>query len=229
MEENEKTVLETTGFVSKSCAGRFPAHVYRRAGRASERNEKPAKSRGAAYLLIRLGVCALCLCGVLGLKLKGDEKTLAVIGGLTGSDGADEGEERLGRLRFVELPSIIEVFAPSKEPLLPVNAAEIRIADDGTRLILTTDSGAEVLSPVSGSVKAVGEDDSLGRYVTVAADGDTEFTVYGFAEVAVEKGQPVRVKQRLGSLEGSEAEVRVYKGGRPVSPAEIFGLGGGAA
>ena len=229
MEENEFTRLETTGFVSKSGGGRPPAHVYRRALGGAANSNKARKSGGAAYFLVRLGVCALCLCGVLGLKLKGDEKTLAVIGGLMKGDEqeGEEEERRLGKLRFVELPSIIEVFAPSKEPMLPVNAFELRMGDEGDLLILETDAGADVLSPVSGVVKGVGEDEKLGAYVTISAEDDLEFAVYGLTGVSVEKGQPIAMKQRLGSLAGAEARVRVYKSGRPVSPAEVFGIGSG--
>ncbi len=228
MDENDKTLLETTDFISRSFGGSkaLPAHVYRRAGAESAGSAKSRRRGGSAYLIIRLAVCAVCFCGVLGLKLKGDEKALAVISDLTsGQDNEGRDEDRLGRLKFVELPSIIEVFAPSKAALLPVNPYEIQTADDGRTLILKTDEGAAVLSPADGVVRGTGEDEALGRYVTVAASGDMEFTVYGFSEIFVENGQPVKQKQRLGALEGGEASVRVYRNGRPIEPADLFGVG----
>ena len=148
-----------------------------------------------------------------------------MIGDLTErKDGEEREEETPGRLRFVSLPSIIEVFSPSSGPVMPVTALSFDARQDGG-LSIVAPVGSDVISPAAGRIKAVGVDPDLGKYVSVVTDGDMEFAVYGFDEVVVEEGQPVRVRQKLGTVKGSAVTVRAWKSGRPVDLAELFGLG----
>ncbi len=230
MEQIESEKLNTTGFVSKQASYKVgspsTALVPRGAYRAAKAGKKPRISFNAAYFLVRLGICALIFGGIAVIRIRGDADKLAGLFGTESESGVSQSErERLGRLRFVELPSIIEVFAPSKEAVLPANANGFELISDNTDLILSVRSGAPVDSPTAGTVKDVGEDASLGRYVRVAADNDMEFEVYGLSEISVERGQPVKQGQRLGLSESEKLTVRAYKSGRPLDLSKVFGLG----
>lgn len=216
--ENGK--LNTSGFVSKSFSEGGSARL-RSAG-----SGRPAKKRSgrAAFILVRLGVCAAAFLGILALKFAWGDELKNAVAALT--DGEEErAEDSAGRLRFVELPSIIEVFAPSDKAVIPVGASAYELAEDGYALKLEVGSGAEILSPVGGRIGSTGVDPKLGRFVTVLADGGVEFAVYGFAETEAEKGQTVKQRQRLGTAFGSAVTVRAWKDGRPLDAAALFGLG----
>ena len=231
MDENEKIVLETTGFVSCGIGSR-------RAGRAAsptERKYRSAKNakrggshNGAGYLLLRLGVCAACFCGILGLKLKGDPAALAVMGNIAENNGSGKGraaEEQLGRLKFVDLPSIIDVFAPSDKAVLPAYALSFELSDENGLLKLVTTAGSDIVSPAEGRVRLVGEDEKLGRFVSVITEEDAEFTLYGFDVIDAEQGQPVKQRQKLGEAKDSSVFVRATKSGRPIDLEKLFDLG----
>ena len=208
MEKNEERVLAAGEFVSRS--------VSFKSGRLSPQTKKRRGGRVSGYLLTRLGVCAVLFCGLIGLKLAGG----TVPDGLT--DDGTAADERLGRLTFVDLPSIIDVFAPAKAAVLPVHALSFEALDEEGGIAIITVPGSDIVSPVAGRVKAVGEDETLGRYVSVVTDGDVEFTVYGLGETDVEQGQPVKQRQKLGSAKTATVAVRAYKSGRPVDLKELF-------
>lgn len=219
----EKGILKTTEFVSKGYGEGRRSYVRPPAFKKQRRGGKGFSTAG--FLLVRLGICAAAFALILGLKLSGNSEALSVIGDLTErKDGEDRGEETPGKLRFVSLPSIIEVFSPSAGPVMPVTALEFNEMGDGG-LSIVAPVGSDVISPAGGRIKAVGTDPDLGRFVSVVTDGDVEFTVYGFDEVSVEEGQPVKARQKLGTVKGSAVTVRAWKSGRPVDLFELFGLG----
>ena len=221
---DEKNILETTGFVSEPMP---TGGSFRRAPVRREGGGKRKKLTGEAkYLLVRLAVCAAIFAAVLAIKLGKNDRAVAVMGELSDSTDTEDAaeEKRLGKLRFVDLPSIIDVFAPSKSFLMPVEATGYDPdAEGGLKLVSV--SGAEVVSPFKGKVASVGVDDSLGRYISIITDADYEIELYGLASADAEKGQPVERGQRIGALAGSVLTVRVYSGGRPIDAAEVFGLG----
>ncbi|MCR5807929.1 MAG: M23 family metallopeptidase [Clostridiales bacterium] len=226
MEENEKNLLETTGFVSRELGAgrtRFPRALDTRAVKSVKSGAKK-RDHGSWYLLLRLGVCAFLFFGVLGIKLKGSE---GVTERGTDETGRESGgaEDTIGRLKFVELPSIIEVFAPSKRAILPAEPVSFDFSEEDGRLVIVTEAGADIVSPTDGVIRAVGEDETLGRYVTVASDGDVEFTVYGLFEVCVERGQPVKQRAKLGVSREGSVTVMAYQSGRPLDLAAVFDLG----
>ena len=216
-----RTVLETSRFVSMSAKPKAKAAV------SSRRRVAQSHSRvgfSAGFLMARLGVCALLLCGVIAIKLAGDTKTLEAVSAYT-EPNATETDDRLGRLKFVDLPSVIDVFAPSRAAVLPAESMGFELKNDGFDLELLVSPGEEAISPASGKVSEIGTDETLGRFVSVSADDDTVFTVYGLKELCVEAGQPVKQRARLGAAEGGRLTVRVTRAGRPLEPAEYFGLG----
>lgn len=222
MEIEDNAVIQTTEFVSRSCGG-----AARPKGGASPRSKHSRRRRdhpGAAYFLIRLGVCAAIFCGVLAVKLHGDDEAIAVIGKAAFDDEAGSEEETLGRLKFVELPSIIDVFAPSDKAVLPANASSYSVEEEGRALVLSVNAGESAVSPAAGRVLDVGESEELGGFVSISVSDDISFTVSGLRSVGVERGQPVKQRQKLGEA-GEKLTVRVYEAGRPIDPETFFSMG----
>lgn len=220
MENESPELLGQGAFVS-----RLPGEgVRRRAGSCTVRSteKRKHKSGSTAFLLVRIGICALLLCCALALKLSGGNDALAVMGVRSSDEEAGE-DDTLGQLKFVELPSIIDVFAPSDYAAVPVASARTEAANEGFELIMHASVGESVISPSEGTVRSVSEDGALGRCVSVAGPDDTEFVIYGFETVEVEKGQPVKIRQKLGEA-GGDITVRVYRAGRPVDAASVFGI-----
>ena len=224
----EITRIEHTGFVSKSCSAEPRPYVLRRMQSAAAVPERKRPSQAAVYLFVRLGVCVLLFCAVLALKLANSETGARVLSLLNEQGGADsEDTSRLGRLRFVDVPSIIEVFAPSDGPELPVAAQSFSLAEDDTLLALCVSPGDTVRSPAGGTVLKTGEDPALGAFAAVSA-GETDYYIYGLENIAVEQGQPLSKNSILGSTAGGELYLRVYHRGSPENPLEHFdavGLG----
>lgn len=226
MEDRE--FVKTAAFESRSFSEGRRGRILRPYGlpgrRAGMERRRKKPSGAKVFLLARLGVCGAAFLAVLGIKLAGNERAISALGELT--KGEREGtESSLGRLKFVELPSMIEVFAPSAHAVLPVEALSLDLMDDETGLYIVSAYGSDIAAPADGRVKAVGLDPVLGTYVSVMTEDDVEFVIFGLGEVTVEEGQPVKQRQKLGALKGASATVRVWKDGRPADPGEIFGMG----
>lgn len=230
MEEVKKDekLLETTGFVSRGFGSRqrFGANLpMLRSSAVSDGRSNRNNRKVSTYLLIRLGICAILFCGVMFLKLNGNEKALAVIGKAAYNDGVQENdEESLGRLKFVELPSIIDVFAPAYGYVLPIEASGYELSRDGFVLTLDVDSDTSVISPVKGRVKALSRDDELGDYIAISEGEDVEINIYGLGKIDVERGQPLKQGQKLGEAAGERLVIKVYRDGRPEDVSSVFEL-----
>ena len=191
-------------------------------GRNSNNNDKKERS---VYMLVRLGVCALCFCTVLALKLSDTDNSAMVLSSLNSAlndEYSPDGE--LGRLRFVQLPSIIDVFAPSDTPIMPVTVLGIRTMEDNTLLCITTSNGADVIAVLDCTVKAIGRDEQHGDYVKVICQNDIEICYYGVTSIIVEEGQPITQNSKLGITEGEELLIRVFDTGRPIDTAKYFDI-----
>lgn len=213
--------LNTTAFVSKRTGGDMQRMPQKR---KAKRRLKGSGS-GTASLFLSLGVCAAALAGLLWIKLANAKETISVMSDLSKSVYSTTEPSLLGKLKFVELPSIIDVFAPSDGAVLPVNAEGCMREGDGGGLRIKTKEGADVVAPLGGRITAVGEDPALGKYVSFAADGDVEIAIYGFSSVDAEMGQPVRQRQKLGTALSENITVRAWRAGRPLEVSSLFGIG----
>ena len=232
--EKDISRLELSGFVSRPNSSqarqqRSRELYMRRVGAASSADFRP--KRGSAYLLIRLGVCLLLFCGVLALKLSSDERSgaaLAVISSALGDPENDpeQDPERLGRLRFVKIPSIIEVFAPNARPSLPEDAVSVASIEEGTVLRVSVPAGSDVAAPCAGVVRVTGSDETYGAYAALTVSEDTEILIMGLGGVTVENGQPLSRTGLIGKApQDGMLYYKVLKNGRPVDAAEYFGVG----
>lgn len=217
MEENENRDTLITAFVSK------PAGQSRFVPRQSfaHRSRRERMRFGAGYLIVRLGICAVCFGAVLTLKLRGSGRTLEAISSAVNSTAEPQDADALGRLKFIDLPSIIEVFAPSDGPIAPVEFTSYRLGEDGFTLCFEAAPRAKVVCPMAGKVTNIGEAED-GVFVTVLSKDDYEFTLSGLASVTAERSQPVAQRQQIGVTAGAALYLRVYRAGRPLDPRELI-------
>lgn len=187
-------------------------------------------SAGFTYVIVKLGLC-VAMCGViLALALSktpAAEDTLASLKSAINDD--NQTEETLGKLKLVQLPSILEVFSPSDSPIMPVKLKSSKLESGKYIAALYTVPGEEVRSSLSGTVKAISFDTSLGGYVIIEHDADIEITYYGIDGISVEAGQPVTQNSTIGIVKSGTLYLGVTRSGRPVDPLEFLGIGAKAS
>lgn len=177
-----------------------------------------------ASMLAKLGICALSAGLVLAVKIAKihGEYTSADAGISYAEDDASDTEERLGKLHFVELPGIIEVFASKSGFAVPKGAAA-SVGDDGA-LELTFSRGQTVSVDYSCKVAYTDEDDVCS--VCLRLD-DVTILYSGMSALSVERNQPLSSGDTLGSVgAGGILRVEVTVDGRPVDANDYFNLDG---
>ena len=129
-----------------------------------------------------------------------------------------------GRLQLVQLPSILTVFAPSDNPIRPVQSDSVIVDNDSMVAKIYAGEGTPVLSALDGTVKTVSFDEGLGGSLTVFSSDDIEITYYGLRDICVERGQPVVQRSILGNMQRDYICVKITKAGRPIDPFDFFGI-----
>ena len=159
--------------------------------RYKKQAKKPEKDTDFSTAGLKIGLCiALCigLCIVNLTMGKGQSVVYS------GSD-----DTSTGKLRFVELPGMIEVFAGGDKLTMPIGDYASAVIDENNMVTFTCKSNATVVTCSSGTVKAVGEDEKLGNYVVIL-HGDIETYYYGLGYVTVEERQVINTLDTLGLL-----------------------------
>lgn len=163
---------------------------------------------------VKIGLCiALCiaLC-IVNLTVNKNDKSFTA-----GSDTTET-----GKLRFVELPGIIEVFAGGDKLTMPVGAYDSAVKDEGNLVTFRCEPNATVTTCSSGTVKAVGTDKSLGNYVVIL-HGDIETYYYGLGYVTVEERQVINSLDTLGLLSHDGIlYFKICKNGKAQEPTEYL-------
>lgn len=202
-------------------------------GEPGFQTQKPGRRRlsaGFTYVIVKLGLCA-ALCGIiLALALSKAPAAEDTIASLKSAENDDnQTEETLGKLKLVQLPSILEVFSPSDSPIMPVELKSTRLENGSYIAALYTVPGEEVRSSLSGTVKAISTDANLGGYIIIKHDADIEITYYGIDDISVEPGQPVTQNSTVGITKSGTLYFGVTRSGRPVDPLEFLGVGARAS
>ena len=197
---------------------RYFSRPERRYRRAAEMYED--YSAGGS-MLVKMGICLL-LCGLaLVAKTVYSGENLAQTAANLTEKAENIGGEYLGKLRFVELPGIMQVFSRDSRLSLNISGATYQSSDDGMLLTVSNTADKTVQSPGNGKIKNVSTDANGKGAVELWTDGDIMISVDGFSELWVEEGQPVSRGDTLGS--GSDSlSIRVYKGGRPMEAEKLF-------
>ena len=157
-----------------------------------------------------LGICTAVFMLMFVIKVIGSDNAADIVSAMrelqnTEGDDAerDDAEQTLGRLRLVQLPSIIEVFSPSDSPIRPL-VFDGAIEDDSTLIAkLYAPAGTEGSSILPGTVKSVSVDESLGGYVAVSHPNENS---------------------TIGRLYSDFICIRVLERGRPIDPLKFLGV-----
>ncbi len=186
-----------------------------------------SKQRNFSSLNIKLGICAAAaaICIAYGaVKNVGSNNAQQVI-----NDGK-EYEEITGSLKFVELPSIIEVFADKNGYSVPMTYSEAKVFDNENMVAFISEKDNIVSVSIDGVVSSIGEQNPYGKYVSVSSDNDIVTTYYGLEKIQVEQGQPLKKGDTLGSS-GNDFTiyVSVSKAGRPQSINNYYTIKSGEA
>ncbi len=177
-------------------------------------------------LIAKIGICVFACALMLSmraLEIPGsDQMVLSVQNILNKEMNLDE---MLGKLQFVELPNVLEVFSADKKMVVPVNASNVKIAHEEGYVEWEESPNAQVIAAANGRVRAIGLDDLLGNYIRLEHDGELETIYYGFSSIQVEEGQPIRKLDTLGTL-GPSGFLRLYvlNAGKPQPPENYFDL-----
>ena len=220
--------METTPFVTVSMneAERIRSYRSKRIPRVNSEGERDAHSAVLPPLLLKIGICAAVCLTMLILKWVDTPLTARAVESVDRALSEETDiDEMLGKLQFVELPNVLEVFSASSGYASPVTVRSSTPMDDGRMLLLIAESGADVSSSCKGTVHSIGEDASLGNYVCVRRDEDLDFYYYGLNEIFVEEGQPVKMQDTLGAL-GTDGRLclAVLDNGRPMDPRDYIDL-----
>ncbi|MEL7608217.1 MAG: M23 family metallopeptidase [Bacillota bacterium] len=205
-----------------------PARPPHRRPRSYHRGDARRAGSPGMSMLIKLGICAAACALVLVFKWIDSPLTNSAVQSVSAAvtDEVDF-DEMLGKLQFVELDGILSVFGAGRTMAEPIAASKSYLVDDGRKAVLEGKQGEDVIAADAGTVIAVGEDASLGTYVCVKQSGDMELYYYGFEEVFVEDGQPVKKLDTLGTLsEQGTLTISVLKQGRPQNPGDYFEIDG---
>ena len=195
-----------------------------RSVRFSSRREPSAAAQVGKFAVLLACVCAFSLLFALKTANSGmPGEALAVFRTAANGSGGEEAEdERLGKLKLVQLPGLLSVFAASDRPIAPLSA-EQAITDDSFTARLFSTPGTEVLSMLSGTVRSIDPAGEHGGSVTVACKNGVAVTYMGLGEILVERGQPVLQRTALGRLSGEILYLQVTKDGAPIDPLEFLG------
>ncbi len=219
--------MELTPFVTRENGTRVRA----RSGTGRKKSPRRKKARwqinGGGQMMIKVGICCVAALLVLGLQAIDMPFTNTMVDEVREVlNTQTEMDEMLGKLQFVELPGLLEVFSgDSAKMSLAVNAPSVSLIDQECLAKWEGAPGAEVVASAPGEVRAVGTDPVLGPYVRLMHQGDLETVYYGLNEVLVEVGQPIRRLDTLGIL-GDEGTLclGVLLEGRPQEPGNYFDL-----
>ena len=195
---------------------RFYDRVAYKMRSAADRRNADQSTSSAYGILMKIGLCAAA-CAL-----------VVLVNGAGGQSPVAE-QEIPGRLKFVELPSIIEVFAPGDGKLaFPVREGHAEMISDDTVLCITVGSEQVIAAGVECTVRAIGRDEGYGDYVRLSAASDVEYMYYGFTSVNVEEGQRLKRVDSLGLVAAnSRLYVCVNVSGRPAQVQEYFSVESG--
>lgn len=202
-------------FVSRDCS--YARRSTRPRDRGNYGRDYPYEG---SLMALKIGICAVVFALVLLLKLVDVPFSQTVLGGIQSAlSGDEEGEdETLGKLKFVELPGILSVFAGGDSLTAPLDG-EAHLLDD-YMLRFERPAGESVVVAGEGVVKAVGEDAALGPCVVVRHEGDIETYYYGLSDISVEEGQPLQRLDTIGKTGEGGLVFQVRSQGVPCDAAK---------
>lgn len=194
---------------------RYFGRQYRR--RNSSRNEN------SSSMLAKMGICALLAGLVLLSEFFGGSEMLMEVSSEITENTEDIGGDYLGKLRFVELPGIIQVFSADARLHIGTEYQNYQLNDDKTIMTISGIGATPLPAPSDGTIKTLSSEGESSR-IELSKDGDMVISFTAIGETAVEEGQPVKAGDTLFKSVES-VDIGITKSGRPVDPTEYYDMG----
>lgn len=191
---------------------------YSRRGRSHSRDN-------SGSMLAKMGICTLLAGIVLLSEYMGKMTSLQEVSSGINEDTENIGGDYLGKLRFVELPGIIQVFSSGTKLKMGTEYEDYWLNEDKTCMTVTGMKSTALPSPADGVVKTLSSYNGK-TVIELATDGDVTIRCTAAADGAVEEGQPIRKGDTLfSSVE--YVEIEVFSAGRPVNPEDYYNMNNG--
>jgi len=175
---------------------------------------------GGASMMAKMGICALMF-GLVLLYGRVGHGEAAVV--QASANGWEDTQDYLGKLRFVELPGIIQVFSSETRLNLGLEYTGEELLAEDTLLRVYGAAGQDVASPADCTVKSASGGGESYR-LELSLDGDVVLSLNGLTRAAVEEGQPLKAGDTLGDA-GEALEISISQAGRPLNPQEYVTIG----
>ena len=209
--------IHHNGFTSKAYGRNKRKYTARYFSRPYRHWSTQRKDSGGS-MLAKIGICGL----LAGLVLLSEFADNVLTSYNTVQNTEDIGGDYLGKLRFVELPGIIQVFSSDSRFRISTEYETYQLNNDETILTVNGISSKEFASPADGTVKTViNQNDKA--IIELSLDGDMVLIFSASGETAVEEGQPVKSGDTLYTAIES-IDISMTKEGRPVNPSDYFDM-----
>lgn len=212
--------IHHNGFTSKAYGRNKRKYTARYFSRPYRHWSTQRKDSGGS-MLAKIGICGL-LAGLVMLSEVADNAVLTETSYNTVQNTEDIGGDYLGKLRFVKLPGIIQVFSSDSRLRIGAEYNGYQLNADETVLTVSGISSKSFASPADGTVKTLTYQNDK-AIMELSVDGDMVISFAASGETAVEEGQPVKSGDTLYTAIES-VDISMTKEGRPVNPTEYFDM-----
>lgn len=209
--------IHHNGFTSKAYGRNKRKYTARYFSRPYRHWSTQRKDSGGS-MLAKIGICGL----LAGLVLLSEFADNVLTSYNTVQNTEDIGGDYLGKLRFVELPGIIQVFSSDSRFRISTEYETYQLNNDETILTVNGLSSNEFASPADGTVKTVINQNDKTK-IELSLDGDIVLNFSAIGETAVEEGQPIKRGDTLYTAIES-IDISMTKEGRPVNPSDYFDM-----
>ena len=212
--------INHSGFTSTAYGKNKRKYTTRNFSRNYGRKSSPQKEYSGS-MLTKMGICAL----LAGLVLLGEfaqrpDLTMVSSDVNSNSNEQDIGGEYLGKLRFVELPGIIQVFSSDAKLKIDAQYSEYKLDENELILTIAGITSKTFSAPADGIVKTLTNNEDKTK-IDLSMDGDIVISFEAEGESAAEEGQPINKGDTLYKAIES-IDIAVTKEGRPINPTEYF-------
>ncbi len=210
------------GFESRLYGRERRKYTHRYFARTYSRKPYANKKDNGVSMLAKMGICILLAGLVLLSDFMGSKQTLLEVSSDIAKGTEDIGGDYLGKLRFVELPGMIQVFSSDAKLRIDTEYDSWQLNEEKTEMTINGIAGKALASPADGTIKNVSADNEITN-LELSMDGDVVLCLSACGESVVEEGQPIKAGDTLfKSIES--VEIKVIKSGRPMDPTEYFDM-----
>ncbi len=214
--------VQHSGFTSRAYGKNRRKYTVRYFSRQYRKRPAYRKDNGGS-MLAKMGICVMLAGLVLLSEFAGSSGIVIETSSDMGRNTNDIGGEYLGKLRFVELPGIMQVFSSDARLRMGVEYTTHRLNDEKTVITVGGIDSKPLPAPADGIIKTLAKLEE-GTRLELSIDGDMVISFTAKGETAVEEGQPIKAGDTLFKAVES-VDIGITKGGRPVNPTEYYDIG----